>query len=601
MKDTSFKVTLVGFILIFMIMLSLNLPLLKETDISISDSIYQTGYCVSDNRIIIVAIDGETLHQLGNIGTWNRERYATLISRLYSEDSAPSVVGVDVEFSGPYNGDFQDSGDAFLTKTLTEHSGIVLANHLIREKDGVRWSESLPSIKNLDQKGQISIGYTNLFLDSFGKEKEDAVVRHSVYQYQGKYKSFAYQVASEDGKVRKQENSENTEREYLLYAGAAETNPEYYGTSFEKISFWSVYKGDIPVSRFKNKIVLIGAYEAGLQDEYPTAISYAERMAGVEIQANMINALIDPNYQKLAEVNDWIQYLFLFFLLSVFLVFFQHRKLTTLFAIWALFTAGSFCFALCIKDVGFIIHPLWLPYAITILMIWEIIIHYYQEAKQKMRIRMQFGRYVDDSVLQKILQDEQKGLEPGRIGERKEVAILFSDICGFTTMSEKNTPEETVEILNRYFEILTRCIAKYHGTIDKFIGDAAMVIWNAPKDQKDYIELAIHAAEEIILEIKKDETLSIHVAIGIDCGTVVIGNIGSKRRMDYTVIGDSVNTASRLESLKLDNQSREDQIYFSDSIYKKMREKEYAELLGFYPVRGKQKSIAVYKWCRFWF
>lgn len=593
MKKKDKRIFLLGLLPVPLILLLLYLPLIRELDVNLADRIYQTGYSISENRIVIVAIDEETLNHLGNIGTWDRGNYATLLNQICTKDSSPSVVGIDVEFPGPYNGDEHDIGDADLVDAVASSPNLILANHLVRDRNEVDWAKSLPTFEQMEAAGNVSWGYTNLFLDSLGLDEKDAIVRHMVHEYRDSYHSFAYEVARKAGLAEAPDYLNRGE--YLMFAGKAETTSDRYGTSFEKVSFWSVYNGEVNTARFRDKIVLIGAYETGLQDEYPTAIDHAGRMAGVEIQANMINALLDPAYPQIRELADWIQVAAVLVLLLVLYSVFAIQNLPVSLAFWGVLTGSSIPFALLIKSQGYLIHPIWFPISLTLLCIWGILLHYYRISLQKTEIRMRFGRYVDESVLQKILQDMQDGAELGRIGENREAAVLFADICGFTGLSEKKKPEEIVELLNRYFEIITESAGKYHGTIDKFIGDAAMIVWNAPENQEDFIHLALKAAEEIVKRIQDEPDLAIQVAIGIDCGTVVVGNIGSSRRMDYTVIGDPVNTASRLESLKIPGRNRGNQIYISEQVVKKMKNPDSVQPLGSFQVRGKEKPVKVFR------
>ena len=164
-----------------------------------------------------------------------------------------------------------------------------------------------------------------------------------------------------------------------------------------------------------------------------------------------------------------------------------------------------------------------------------------------------FQRYVDPVIMNELLKGDSKTLNLG--GELKNIAVLFVDIRGFTTMSEALPPTTVVEILNRYLTLTTECIRKHHGTLDKFVGDCTMAFWNAPLEQENPVLLACLAAEDMIRGSKKlgDELLArygreISFGVGIHWGSAVVGNIGTPFRMDYTAIGDTVNTAARLEA-----------------------------------------------------
>jgi adenylate cyclase len=182
-------------------------------------------------------------------------------------------------------------------------------------------------------------------------------------------------------------------------------------------------------------------------------------------------------------------------------------------------------------------------------------------------------------------------------GRHKDIAVLFVDIRGFTTMSENLAPEEVVDILNEYFGVITDAIFKNKGTLDKFIGDAAMAVFNSPFDLDDYVYRAVSTACDIA---KASESLGeklmerfgkkVSYGIGVNCGEAIIGNIGSNFRMDYTAIGDTVNTASRLES-----NAKAGEILISEEVKKRLEGRLITEDVGEIPLKGKSKKIFVYR------
>ena len=199
------------------------------------------------------------------------------------------------------------------------------------------------------------------------------------------------------------------------------------------------------------------------------------------------------------------------------------------------------------------LHVSWIPLSVSVFFIVSVAINYILAREEKEKIQATFGRYVDPAVMQQLLDGDSKSVKLG--GELKNIAVLFVDIRGFTTMSEELSPEEVVEILNRYLTLTTDCIRKYHGTLDKFVGDCTMAFWNAPLPQENSVELACRAALDMIAgsqklgaELMKSHGRKISFGVGIHWGSAVVGNIGTPFRMDYTAIGDTVNTAARLEA-----------------------------------------------------
>ena len=203
--------------------------------------------------------------------------------------------------------------------------------------------------------------------------------------------------------------------------------------------------------------------------------------------------------------------------------------------------------------------------------------------------------YVEPGIVEKILQNENYEIQLG--GKKKDIAVLFVDIRGFTSISEGLEPEAVVNILNEYLELIARAVVKNKGTLDKFIGDAAMAIYNAPDDLPDYTVQAVKTARDIIKDVvqlkeQSKEKYGVEVAfgIGIHCGTAIVGNIGCECRMDYTAIGDVVNTASRLEG-----KAKADQILVSKDVYEQIKDIVEASYVGSLSLKGKKKEIEAYE------
>ena len=221
-------------------------------------------------------------------------------------------------------------------------------------------------------------------------------------------------------------------------------------------------------------------------------------------------------------------------------------------------------------------------------------LHYYRARAAKRSIEKAFSKYVAPQVVAEISKDGSYELKLG--GEKRDVAVLFVDIRGFTPLSESLEPEQVVDILNGYLALTTNCIFRHGGTLDKFIGDATMAVFNAPFDTEDYIYKAICTAWDIVQggnRIEKEflERYGKHVGfgVGVNCGPAVVGNIGCDFRMDYTAIGDTVNTAARLEA----NAPR-GTVYISEYVYEQVKDRIKVEDVGEIPLKGKSKGVYVY-------
>jgi len=213
--------------------------------------------------------------------------------------------------------------------------------------------------------------------------------------------------------------------------------------------------------------------------------------------------------------------------------------------------------------------------------------------REKEVIKGAFSKYVTKSVVDRIL-EHKDGLKLG--GEKKVVTVFFSDIRGFTPMSEVLSAEEVVHLLNEYFTAMTAIIFKYEGTLDKYMGDAIMAIYGAPIDMTDHAERAVLAAVEMGEKMKElqakwrmEGKREVNIGIGINTGEVVVGNIGSNERMEYTAIGDNVNLTQRLESV-----AEKGQILISAATYERVKHKVEATMLDPIKVKGKAEKVMAY-------
>ncbi len=209
------------------------------------------------------------------------------------------------------------------------------------------------------------------------------------------------------------------------------------------------------------------------------------------------------------------------------------------------------------------------------------------------KVKNMFKRYVNPYIVDELVKKEDLALE----GRRQEATILFVDIRGFTPLAERLSAEKVVEILNKYFKAVTKSIFKYNGTVNKFIGDAVMAFYNAPLQQQDHADRAVRTAIDIVEEISKlnkeltKEKLKIEVGIGINTGEAVIGNIGTEQFLDYTAIGDTVNTASRLQGL-----SKPGEILISEETAEHLTDKDIKTAkIGSVALKGKKERITVYR------
>ena len=555
----------------------------------LQDSIYQRENPV-DPSIKIIAIDEKTLEALGQFETWTREPYAELIELLNDSEYAPKVIGFDVLFVNE-----KGDEDQLLVDACKKYSNIVMANNLvfstkIETKDGKSQVNPLhiDMVENPfgQLTGTVRTGFANAVQDS-----EDNSVRYALLERDG-YQSFAaaivLAVAESDADTVDPVSAMPIDANngiFIDYTGGVD--------SYETLSMIDVLEGKIPLATFSDSIVLVGVHAAGMGDSYAVPVQKGAQMYGVEIHANIIQCLLEQ--RCLVSISKFWNAVFYAALVFVFVLLTNRMKIW-MNALGAVFIIAAQYF-LCLKldEKGLVINIIVLPVFLLVGLIWSIVGKYASEVLHRRKIMHAFRKYVAPQVVDEISKNQDYQLKLG--GEKRHIAVLFVDIRGFTPLSEALEPEQVVEILNEYLSLVTDAIFKNGGTLDKFIGDAAMAVFNAPFDTEDYIYKAVCAARDIAagsdrIASKFMERFGKKVSygIGVNCGYAVVGNIGSEFRMDYTAIGDTVNTAARLEA-----NAKAGQILISEFVYDNLRERIEVTEIGEIPLKGKSKGVMVYE------
>jgi adenylate cyclase len=338
-----------------------------------------------------------------------------------------------------------------------------------------------------------------------------------------------------------------------------------------------------------NKIVMVGAFARGIaDDEKPTPYGL---MFGVEIHANALNTILMNKF--IQTVPFWVNLLVLVGL--VLLITFISSRLSTLWAFLVLLVSVAVLFigSSILFDRQALLLEFTTP-ALASAFTFLLIIAYkaMTEEKDKRRIRSMFGTYVSPDVVDQILANP-----PELGGVDKELTVFFSDIRGFTTISESMTPQELVKVLNLYLTAMTDIVLEYEGTLDKYEGDAIMCFWGAPLPQQDHALRACKCAVRQLEALNKlngelPESHQIDIGIGINSGIMTVGNMGSTQRMDYTLIGDNVNLGARLEGT---NKQYKTRIIISDYTYGLVKDKVVVRELDNIRVKGKSKPVLIYE------
>jgi len=579
-------------VLIVLVTIMTFFGVFSSADSFITDLLYNRNLITTD-KIVIIGVDEETLSEYGNFNTWSREKTGELIDFLYSDPSCePSVVGVDFLFVDP----FDEKVDEKLVSSVMGHENIVFATNLVyrgalKETTDSKLYYDPSNIEYIEMPFDDLMltsnnGYTNALIS------KDGFVRLSsnTCLYEGEtVNSFAYEIYKEycekNGLIINNPKTNSSSQYQFFFSGKT--------GQFSHVSLRSVLNGDVPQSVFKDAIVLVGAYAPGFQDAYQVAVDRGNPMYGVEIHANVIQALMQ---NKTATSVPIIIVCLVTFLLAIAFMYLGSKNKLSLTLIISLGLAIVVVLSGCIlAKIGYVIPLIYILVFLILTDVYFVIQKYVLERIRRKKTISVFKQYVAPQVVEKFMQGgEDFEIKLG--GEKREVAVLFVDIRGFTPLSESLGPEQVVEILNEYLTHTTSCIFKHGGTLDKFIGDATMAVFNAPFSQEDYIYEAVATAydiakgsEELGSRLEKAYGKKVSFGVGVNCGEAVVGNIGCDFRMDYTAIGDTVNTAARLES-----NAGPGQILISRAVYDALEGRIEAESIGEIPLKGKSTKIEVF-------
>ena len=526
---------------------------LARPELTASDAFYQHRQAF-DGDIVLVGIDQRAMEEIGPYSQWGRDVISMALEALNeSEDCRPAVIALDILYAGEKEPDL----DLWLAEAAGQYGNVVTAcvaefgsstveggdlGFYLDNFSVLGYEEPYDGLRDVTTQGHI-----NAMLD------DDGLLRHHLLQ-----------ITLPDGEVvpsmalaAAQMFCDYTGREpvelpptdghgfwYLPFSGMP-------GDLDEGISVVDLLYGEIPADYFAGKIVFIGPYAAGLQDDYFTSVDHARKMYGVEYQCNAVQALLRGEYKQ--EARDGGQLFVLFILLLAAFAGFWRRRMWMSTAIWLLLGGGWLLACRAAYEWGLILHVLWVPVGITILYVSCIAANYIRAALEKRQITGTFKRYVAPEIVNEILREGTDALELG--GKQVQIAVLFVDVRGFTPMSESLEPSQVVEVLNDYLTLISKCILDNGGTLDKFIGDAAMAFWGAPLPQEDFVMKAVRAAADMVegsrdlsRQLLEKYGRTVSFGVGVHVGEAVVGNIGSPERMDYTAIGDTVNTSARLEA-----------------------------------------------------
>lgn len=364
---------------------------------------------------------------------------------------------------------------------------------------------------------------------------------------------------------------------------------------FKTVSFSDVVNNKFPAGVFSDKIALIGPTAIGIMDLRVTP--YDQSMPGVEIHANVMDNILEsefylkPNWMK---AFDLFAVLALGITLGIFLT--PLSALTIGFVAAGITAIYIFGGQVLLVEYGIWLTTVWPVFNVVLVSIGVTLFKYYTEERQKKSIRTAFQTYMSPAVVEQVIKDPSK-LALG--GEKRDLTVLFSDLRGFTTISEKLDAEELANLLNEYLTPMTDLVFANDGTLDKYMGDAIMAFWGAPLHFEDHAFKACKTALEMMdrLAIMQKDFAArglphIDIGIGLNSGTMSVGNMGSTQRMDYTVMGDAVNLGSRVEGI---NKEYGTHIIITEFTYARCKGQIWCRELDLVAVKGKKEPVGLYE------
>jgi len=579
---------------------------LRRVDWRIFDMNFRIrGKVEPDGRIYIVGVDAESERYFQESAAyWNIREVLTGAMKNLST-AGVSVIAVDyllpkrrggpeVEKIDRRLADVIESIDSYVVlATAVKSGGFVHADK--RFLDGAYW-EGVINVQE-DEDGVLRRFRLNIYAEVRVDEKE--------YFY-----SFPVAVASTYLEAEEKEDEDGNlllvseDGEYVIPKDGLLIN--YVGPpgSFPHIPIWCAYEGALDGYELDGAIVLIADTRLISGDVFEVPTSFyggvargLMTMTGIEVHANALHTILTQTH--LQEASPLLRSLILFgvFGSALFLFYIQtSRYFWTLILAPALIFLGLLSLQYLLFAKALLVLPVSLPLLGVLLHTGSALAYRVLFlARREKQIRTLFGRYVSENVVRKMVDEEVVfDLE----GHTKELSILFADIRGFTSLSEKLTAKETGFLLNRFFDEMTAAVFALDGTLDKLMGDCIMAFFNDPDEQPDHAERAASVALDMLARLQKlrESGLkgadALDIGVGLNTGVATVGNLGAPQFYDYTAVGDTVNTASRLQGLTREYGVR---IIVGDATYQAVKERFICRRLDTVRVKGKEEPVVVYE------
>lgn len=589
-KTKKLLVSLISGALTFLISIS---GILNRADYMVTDALYQRPV-VLNNNIKIIAIDEKSMAVLGAYKTWSRSNYAALLDVLYEdEDCAPAATVFDLILQGNTDSD----ADASFAESAKKAGNVICASNIVF-KDAIEVDENGEKYLNkfhaelveypYDSLNEnVKVGFANTIQDS-----ADSYIRDFFPVLSDGEKNIP-SLSLATAEMLNDEGFLNINIDEIMADNRLMIRYSGKPGDYETLSFIDVLDGKITKEAFRDSIIFVGAYAPGMMDAYNVPTSHSTQMYGVEIHANILESIINGRYMH--RTGSLVPSIVYALLVACFVLLAQNVTLLI-----SLISGIAILVLQIVIGIVMANNHMYLPLAslelcMALSYVGVIVGHYLSEVIKRRRVLKAFRQYVSPEVVESIAKKGNYELKLG--GSKRDIAVLFVDIRGFTSLSEALDAEQVVEILNEYLTLTTTSIFNNYGTLDKFVGDATMAVFNSPFDLDDYVYKAVRAAFDIVAgseEIRKKSLeltgKEVSFGVGVNCGPAVVGNIGCDFRMDYTAIGDTVNTAARLEA-----NAGPGQVLLSQSVVDTLGDRIEVKEIGAIPLKGKSIPVMVYE------
>jgi adenylate cyclase len=523
--------------------------------------------------LVVVKIDDITFSETDERWPFRRSMHAKVIDRIMADE--PAVIAYDVQFSEPS----AEREDLALAEAIqAAKKRVVLATTEVNEKGEGKFLGA-PEDLLRDIGGRFGNG---LFPNDPG-----GIIRRTSYSIDG-LESFGV-AAVETAERRQVDRGDfSDEGAWIDYAGPPRT--------IESISFSRVLEGEARRGMFRDKLVVVGPSAPSLQDLHPTSTSGDDLMAGAEIQANAIST-VQRDIPLRAQSGFVDVALILLLGLAAPLASLQAPPLRAL----ALALAAGVVFTVLAQllfNGGTIVSFVYPVGTLLLVSVGVLAVHYLTTAFERERMRDMFSRFVPENVVDDVIASAD-GLRLG--GVQREGTVMFSDLRGFTSFAESMQPDQVIEVLNRYLTEMSDAILDHGGTLVAYMGDGIMAVFGAPVSQDDHADRALAAAREMLgprlerfNEYLREKGLGqgFRMGVGLNSGRVMSGNVGSERRLEYTAIGDTTNTAARLEGM---TKGTPHMLFLADSTRERLKEQpDDLIFVDEFEVRGRQAKIKLW-------